>query len=162
MRVLFSDAVGISALLLLAACSDGSGASTLQRSNGVSPVRAPASKTAPDDGSHGGSNASPKPADPTPSSDPMPSTPDAGAGTPPVTPPATPPAPGTCGSPKCFGVGGFGGCKATDGAGATVTMACQDGACACFGGGQTTPTFAGAVKSADDARQLFLTNCDCR
>jgi hypothetical protein len=43
-----------------------------------------------------------------------------------------------------------------------VTMGCQDGACACFAGGQTTSTFAGDVKSPDDARQLFLTNCDCR
>jgi hypothetical protein len=159
MRVLLF-AAGASVLLLVA-CSDGAGASTLQRANDLSPARQPASKSTSNDGSHGGSNASPTPASPTPPSDPTPAT-DAGTGTAPTTPPATPPAPGSCASPKCFGLGGFGGCKATDSAGAAVTMGCQDGACACVAGGQTTSTFAGDVNSGDDARQLFLTNCDCQ
>jgi hypothetical protein len=40
-------------------------------------------------------------------------------------------------------------------------MGCQDGACACIVAGQTTTTFDGVVDSADDARDLFLTNCTC-
>jgi hypothetical protein len=48
-----------------------------------------------------------------------------------------------------------------DAAGDVVTMGCQDGACACFAGGQTTAVFDGDVNSADDARQLFLTSCGC-
>jgi hypothetical protein len=69
--------------------------------------------------------------------------------------------PGSCASPKCFGLAGIGGCKATGQDGALITMGCQDGACACLIGNQTTSTFDGDVATADDARQLFLTNCNC-
>lgn len=57
---------------------------------------------------------------------------------------------------------GVAGCKATDGAGVSVTMGCQDGACACLKGGQTTATFEGDASSAADASQLFLSSCDCK
>lgn len=141
--------------LLLAACSDAGDASSIRRrANSDSPASAAPSK-APNDGSMGGSSASPTPAPPP--SAPAPATPDGGA----TTPPATPAPAGSCANPKCFGVGGIGGCKATDGTGANVTMGCQDGACACLAGGQTTATFAGDVNSASDAAQLFLANCDC-
>lgn len=157
MRVLFIVALAALSLSLVA-CSGGSEDTTLRRA----PVNAPARSQAPS-GAGGGDDAttSTTPAPPpqgTPSDSSAPA-PDGGAGTPSA--PPSPPAPGSCGAPKCFGLGGFGGCKATDGAGITVPMACQDGACACLKGAQTTSTFEGDVTSADDARQLFLGNCDC-
>lgn len=144
---------------LLAACSDAGGGSPLRRrdSSGTDAVT-------PNDGSRGGSNASPMP-DPSPPSAPPaspvpPGAPDGGVTT---SPDAATPAPvGSCGTPKCFGVGGFGGCKATDSAGAEVTMGCQGGGCACRAAGHTTATFSGNVNSASDAAQLFLANCACK
>ena len=153
MRVLF--ALATSCGLLVGACSDAGGPSPIQRRASSSAAEPPRS---PSDGSQGGSNANPTPAPPAPSSDPAP-TPD--AGTAPPGPPLPPAPAGSCGNPKCFAAFGVGGCKATDGAGKSVTMGCQDGACACLTGGQTTATFEGDATNAAEASQLFLSNCDC-
>jgi len=156
MRVFFSALVATSALLL-AACSGGTEDGTLQRQPGSASSRTPAPGTGSGTKGTGGA---PGTSSPGPGSSPV--TPDAGAAPAPAPPaPAPAPAPGSCGDPKCFGVAGVGGCKATDGAGATVTMGCQGGACACVSGGQNTPAFDGDVNSAEDARQLFLINCTC-
>ena len=142
------------ALLGLVGCSDGTEESSLQRSQTRAPTRTPAS-------SKGTKSTDPTPSTtPHPSSSPVP-VPDAGATpTPAPAPVPTPPVPGSCGAPKCFGLAGVGGCKATDAAGDLVTMGCQDGACACLTGGQTT-NFDGDVNDVDDARSLFLVNCTC-
>lgn len=151
MHVLFMLATACG--VLLGACSDDGGASPIRR-RAETGTAAPA--RTPGDGSQGGSSASPTPAPPAPASDPAPA-PDAGP-----TPPTTPPAPaGSCGNPGCLAAFGVGGCKATNGAGTTVTMGCQDGACACLTGGQTTATFEGDATNAAEASQLFLSNCDC-
>ena len=144
------------AMLGLVGCSDGGEDSSLRRSQTPAPTRTPSS-------SKGTKSTDSAPsATPQPSSEPAPS-PDGGATSPaPVPAPApTPPAPGSCGAPKCFGLVGVGGCKATDSAGVLVTMGCQDGACECLADGQTTTTFDGDVNSVDDARSLFLVNCTC-
>ncbi|HSO36838.1 MAG TPA: hypothetical protein VLT33_30135 [Labilithrix sp.] len=155
MRVLFILA---SAALVLGACSDAGGPSPIRRR--ASSEATGGAEAQQSDGTPGGGANAPTPT-PAPSSDPSPGTPDAGSTTPSPTPP--PPAPaGSCGNPKCFAAFGTGGCKATDGAGASVAMGCQDGACACVSGGQTTATFEGTVNSAADASQLFLSNCDCQ
>ena len=151
MRVLFMLATACG--VLLGACSDDGGASPIRR-RAEAGTAAPA--RTPGDGSQGGSNGSPTPAPPAPASGPAPA-PDAGP-----TPPTTPPAPaGSCGNPRCLAAFGVGGCKATNGAGTTVTMGCQDGACACLTGGQTTATFEGDATNAAEASQLFMSNCDC-
>ncbi len=144
-------------MLGLVGCSGGTEDSTLPRSQTPAPSHAPAA-----------SNSTKSTGDTTPATTPPASTPDPtpapDAGTSPSpspAPPPAPPAPGSCGAPKCFGLAGVGGCKATDSAGDLVTMGCQDGACACLTGGQTTTTFDGDVTSADDARSLFLVNCTC-
>lgn len=156
MRVLFLLATlgGV----LVGACSGADGPSPIQHRASTDPPSTAQAPKSPSDGSQGGSNADPAPAPPaTPTpSDPPPVTPDAGGAT-------TPPAPaGACGNPKCFAAFGVAGCKATDGAGVSVTMGCQDGACACLKGGQTTATFEGDATSAADASQLFLSSCDCK
>ncbi len=143
--------------VLVGACSDADGPSPLRRRASNDPTSTAELPKSTSDGSQGGSNATPTPAPPaTPTpSDPPPATPDAGSTT-------TPPAPaGACGNPKCFAAFGLAGCKATDGAGASVTMACQDGACACLTGGQTTATTEGDPTNAAEAAQLFLASCDC-
>ena len=141
-------------MLSLAGCSGGPEDSTLQRSQTPAPTRLPASTK--------GTSGDTSPATTPPASTPDPSSsPDAGAPPPPAPKPTPPPVPGSCAAPKCFGLAGVGGCKATDSAGELVAMGCQDGACACVVGGQTTTTFDGDVNSADDARDLFLTNCTC-
>ena len=156
MRVSFAALVAGSAFLL-GACSDG-GENILRRQSSVAPERTPATNTS----KGGDDNAKPTPDPAPPSNTPAPSTappaPDAGA-------PATPkpaPTPGSCGAPKCFAAGGYAGCKGTGAAGDVATMGCQDGACACFAGHQTTATFDGAPASATEASQLFLANCDCQ
>ena len=157
MRVLFAAFLAGSALVV-SACSDG-GENILRRQSSVAPERTPASNTSK--GGDESAKPTPDPSPPPPSSTPAPNTspaPDAGA-------PATPkpaPTPGSCGAPKCFAVGGYAGCKATGVAGEVVTMGCQDGACACFAGHQTTARFDGAPAGADEASQLFLVNCDCQ
>jgi len=165
MRVFILPFAAMTALLL-AACSGGTEGSTLQRSRSASSTRAVQDTTESSGGAPSASAtppsapAAPPPSDPGPASD----TNDAGAATTPVPAPAPAPtsaAPGTCGNPKCLGGNGLAGCKATDGAGDLVTMGCQDGACACFVGDQATTEFDGDVNSADDAAQLFLTNCAC-
>lgn len=141
------------AMLGVVGCSDGTEGSSLQRSQTPSPTRMPAS-------SKGTKSTDAVPSTtPPPSSVPAPAS-DAGA-TPPPAPAPAPPVPGSCGAPACFGLAGIGGCKATDAAGDRVTMGCQDGACVCLTGGQTTTTFDGDVNSVDDARSLFLVNCTC-
>jgi hypothetical protein len=155
-RLLSAAAVVALAPAGLAACSDGPDDSPLQRSQTPAPTRSPASSKGTK--STGDTTPSTTP----PPSEPAPTPPAGSASAPAPAPPApTPPAPGSCGAPKCFGLAGIGGCKATDSAGDLVTMGCQDGACACLSGGQTTTTFDGDVNSADDARGLFLTNCTC-
>lgn len=151
MRVFFF--LGLSALSLsFAACSGGTEDTTLRRTpSSREGSQTPGGTTLPNETKS--DSTSPPPADPP--ADPSPPASDAGAPSP------TPPAAGSCGAPKCFGLGGFGGCKATDAAGQLVTMACQNGECLCLGGAQNTTTFAGDVASADDARQLFFTNCNC-
>jgi len=143
------------ATLGLVGCSGGTEDSTLQRQQ--TSTREPASSK----GTKSTGDTAPATTPPPSTPDPNPGSPDGGAAPTPTPAPApTPPAPGSCGAPKCFGLAGVGGCKATDAAGDLVTMGCQDGACACVAGGQTT-TFDGDVNSTDDARSLFLTNCTC-
>jgi hypothetical protein len=157
MSVLLARMVSLAATLALASlagCSGGPEDSTLQRSQTPAPTRLPASTKGTTSG-----DTTPATTPPASTPDPSPS-PDAGA-TPAPKPPPPPPVPGSCGAPKCFGLAGVGGCKATDSTGDLVAMACQDGACACVVGGQTTTTFDGDVNSASDARDLFLTNCAC-
>lgn len=140
--------------LALAGCSGGAEDSSLPRSQTQTPTRLPAS-----------SKGTKSTDDTAPATTPPPSTtpdaPDGGAAPSPAPTPPAPPEPGSCGAPKCFGLAGFGGCKATDAAGDLVAMGCQDGVCACTTAGQAATTFDGDVNSADDARGLFLTNCTC-
>jgi hypothetical protein len=156
MRVLFASLLAVSALGLVA-CSGGTEGSSLQRQRATgddgTPTASGGTKTS-------GSKTAPAPTAPesAPAPEPAPAMADAGAPPPPAPAPATP---SSCGAPTCFGLGGFGGCKATDSAGALVTMACQDGLCGCFAGGQTTATFDGDVNSSDQAAQLFVANCTC-
>jgi hypothetical protein len=166
MRVLFSPILVAATALLVTACSAGPEGTTLQRGRSASSSRSPEATTASAPGSGGGANGSSAapstPAPAAPSADTAPADGDAGPGTQPGSAPAPSTAAlGSCGNPKCVGANGFGGCKATDGAGDVVTMGCQGGACGCFAGGQTTATFDGDVTSADDAAQLFLVNCTC-
>ena len=176
MRV-FILAVALMTALILSGCSGGTEGSTLQRGRSASSTpTVEATNGSGSDAPGASSNASSTssspsaPAAPTapaaPDSSAASSANDAGAGATPGSAPAPSPAPapaalGTCGNPKCVGGNGLAGCKATDGAGDLVTMGCQDGACACFTGGQETTEFDGDVNSADDAAQLFLTNCTC-
>jgi hypothetical protein len=166
MRVLFSSLLVAAAALLVTACSGGADGATLQRGRSASSSRSPEATGASAPGAGGDANGSagppstPAPAAPAAGSAPVDS--DAGPGTQPAPAPAPSTAAlGSCANPKCVGANGFGGCKATDGAGDVVTMGCQGGACGCFAGGQTTATFDGDVTSADDAAQLFLLNCTC-
>lgn len=151
------------AALLVAACSGGAeDGTTLRRGQDVTSGK---ESKLPSDGSKGGSSDSPTPANTTPDSTPAPdpappSTPDGGVT--PTTPPATPATPGSCGDPKCFGFAGYGGCKATNGAGQSVAMACDETGCACVTGGKTTTTFEANVASGADAKTAFLGNCDCQ
>jgi hypothetical protein len=156
MRVLLVPVLAALSLSVVA-CSGGTEDSTLRRA-----PSSPARSQAPSSSGDTTSSATPGPSTPPgPAGSSTPSAPDAGSGTPaPPAPPAVP-APGSCGAPKCFGLGGFGGCTAKDAAGVTVTLGCQDGACACLKGALTTSAFEGDVLSADDARQLFFANCDC-
>ena len=156
--------------LILSACSGGTEGTTLQRGRSASTTpgveATSGTKAGASNESSNASSAAPSaPAAPTsPGSSAASTTSDAGTGATPApapAPPPTPAAPGTCGNPKCLGGNGLAGCKATDGAGDLVTMGCQDGACACFTGGQETIEFDGDVNSPDDAVQLFLTNCTC-
>jgi len=163
MRVLLLAPLAAAALLV-GACTGGSGDTTLRRSQDIESNESTPKK--PKDGSKGGSSDSPTPSSSTsdtsdPAPAPAPATPDAGGATP-TTPPATPAQPGTCGAPKCFGLGGFGGCKATDGAGDSVVLACNDQGCACLTANKTTSVFDGDVTSGEDAAQLFLANCACQ
>jgi hypothetical protein len=168
MRVFILPVAAMTALIL-SACSGGTEGTTLQRGRSASStpaVEAAAGAKGGASNASNASNASPTApsAPPPPDSSAASTTSDAGAGATPAPAPApapTPAAPGTCGNPKCLGGDGLAGCKATDGAGDLVTMGCQDGACACFTGGQETIEFDGDVNSADDAVQLFLTNCTC-
>lgn len=155
MRVFFF--AGFAALsFAAAACSGGTEDTTLRRSPGA-PARTQAPAGGGDDTSDEAPSSTPAstPSTPGDATSPAPS-PEGGAAT-----PAPPPAPGSCGAPKCFGLAGFGGCRATDGAGTLVTLACKDGACACLTGGQPTATFEGVVNSGEDARQLFVASCAC-
>jgi hypothetical protein len=152
----FTVAMAVAAGALgLVGCSGGDEDSSLQRSPTPAGSRVPASSK----GTKSSGDTAPA-ATPQSAPDPTPPAPDAGAAPAPAPAPA-PPAPGSCGAPKCFGFAGVGGCKATDAAGDLVAMGCQDGACACVVGGQTTTTFDGDVNSGDDARSLFLVNCTC-
>jgi len=154
-RLVSLGAIAAFTTLGLVGCSGGTEESTLRRSQTQAPTRLPASSKGTT------STGDTAPATTPPSTpDPTPAPADGGAAPPPAPTPA-PPAPGSCGAPKCFGLAGVGGCKATDSAGDLVAMGCQDGACACVVAGQTTTTFDGDVDSADDARSLFLTNCTC-
>ncbi len=84
---------------------------------------------------------------------------DAGAGVDASKPP--PAAPGACGTPKCFAIGGVCGCKATDSAGNTVKMGCQDGACACFdANGNDTNDFDSSCDDPASAAIAFQ-QCAC-
>jgi hypothetical protein len=166
MRVLFNPILVAAATLLVTACSGGSEGAVLQRGRSASSSRSPAATSAGATGSGGDANASSavpsQPAPAAPAADTAPADGDAGPGTQPAPAPAPSTAAlGSCANPKCVGANGFGGCKATDGAGDVVTMGCQGGACGCFAGGQTTATFDGDVTSADDAAHLFLLNCTC-
>lgn len=155
MRVLLLTAVAAAALTVVA-CSGGS-EDALRRSQDLTTTQAQPTTESNSTGESSTTSTTP-PASP-PDSDASPATPEGGA-----TPDgggAGTPAPGTCATPKCFGFGGFGGCKATDSAGASVVLACDNGGCACLTAGTTTSTFAGDVNSGDDAAQLFLANCDC-
>lgn len=166
MRVFIAAFVTATALLVTA-CSVGTEDTTLQRGRSASSARAPGGASGP---AAGDSNATSPPSSPAAPAPPPPpaanatATNDAGASTGPAsgtTPAPAPAALGSCGNPKCVGGNGLAGCKATDGAGDVVTMGCQDGACACFAGGQATAEFDGDVNSPDDAAQLFLANCTC-
>jgi hypothetical protein len=146
-------ALGTLAVAGLTGCSGAADDTSLPRSQSKAPTRLPTRAPA--------SSGDTTPTTTPPSSTPAPS-PDAGAAPAPApAPPATPPVPGSCAAPKCFGLAGVGGCKATDSTGALVTMGCQDGACACVAADQTTTTFDGDVTSGSDAHDLFLTNCTC-
>lgn len=159
MRVFITPLMAATALLV-AACSGGTEDSTLQRGRSASSTGAPTAGSATGSGSNASSTAGSAPAPaPPPAADTAPAGSDAGPAAP--APAPAPAALGSCGNPSCLGGGGLAGCKATDSAGDLVTMGCQDGACACFAGGQTTATFDGDVNSADDAVQLFLANCTC-
>jgi hypothetical protein len=160
MRVLLIAPLAAAALLV-AACSGGADdGMTLRRGQDITSGKE--SKT-PSDGSKGGSSDSPTPAPPDSTPDPAPSTPSTtDGGATPTTPPAPPATPGSCGDPKCFGFGGFGGCKATNAAGQSVVMGCDETGCACVTGGKTTTTFEAEVASGADAKTLFLGNCDCQ
>jgi hypothetical protein len=167
MRVFFSPMLFLAMIaLFVTACSSGSEGATLQRGRSASTSRSPEATGAGAAGSGGDANAASAapsmPAPAAPATDTTPADGDAGPGTQPAPAPAPSAAAlGSCANPKCVGANGFGGCKATDGAGDVVTMGCQGGACGCFAGGQTTATFDGDVTSADDAAQLFLLNCTC-
>ncbi len=105
------------------------------------------------------SNPDPSPpaAQPDPQSTPAQS--DAGAKIDASKPP--PAAPGSCGNPQCFAVGGVCGCKATDGAGNTVKMGCQGGACACFdANGNDTNDFDSSCEDPASAAIAFQ-QCAC-
>ncbi len=170
MRVFILPLAAMTALVL-SACSGGTEGTTLQRGRSASSTPAVEAANAASSGaSNASSTTSSSPSAPAapaaPDSNAASSANDAGAGATPgsAAPPApapVPAAPGTCGNPKCLGGNGLAGCKATDGAGELVTMGCQDGACACFTGGHATTEFDADVNSADDAAQLFLTNCTC-
>lgn len=163
MRVLLLVAMA----LLTVACSAGADSSPLRRSsdtkgsasNGTKTTQrddAPSTDDPPATNSGGGSTSTGTGA-PT-------STPSAPAPTPAPTTTSTPtpPAPaGACGNPKCVAFFGTGGCKATDTNGTTVVLGCDQGACTCITGNQQTSAFAGSVASPDDAKALFLANCDC-
>ena len=159
MRVLLV-AVLVGSAHLTAACSDAGDVSIRRSPSRDTASSAPAGSPATSTQTQAPPASPASPAS-TPQPDPAPATPAPVPTTTPAPPPATPPAPGSCGNPKCFAAGGFGGCKATDGTGATVTMGCEDGGCACFAGGQNTAAFEGDPNSSDDAAQLFLTNCGC-
>jgi hypothetical protein len=142
-------------MLGLVGCSGGTEDTSLRRSQTAAPAHLPASSKGTTSGDTAPSTTA------QPSSDPAPVLDGGAAPAPGPAPAPAPPVPGSCGAPKCFGLAGVGGCKATDSAGVLVTMGCQDGACACLAGGQTTTTFDGDVNSVDDARSLFLVNCTC-
>jgi hypothetical protein len=40
-------------------------------------------------------------------------------------------------------------------------LGCDQGACACLTGGQQTSAFAGNAATVEDAKALFIANCDC-
>ena len=77
---------------------------------------------------------------------------------------ATPPPPaaaGSCKNPKCFATQGLCGCKATDGAGNQIVMACQGGGCACLdGNGDDTNDFTATCDDQASAAQAFQ-QCAC-
>jgi hypothetical protein len=164
MRVSFATIV-IGTALLLTACSGGADGVTLQRGRSAASTRSPSATNAAGSGdsdSTASSTSASTPAPATPPADSAPPGSDAGTGTTPAPAPApAAPALGSCGNPKCFGLNGVGGCKATDSAGDEVTMGCHGGGCVCFTADQTTATFDGDITSADDAAQLFLTHCTC-
>ncbi len=110
-----------------------------------------------------GSTPAPPSSSPSPGNPPAPQTTpaqtDAGSMGDAAPPPAS--APGTCGKPKCAATGGLCGCKATDGAGHSVTMGCQGGACACFdANGNDTNDFASTCDDPVSAALAFQ-QCGC-
>lgn len=113
---------------------------------------APTTDDAPTPGpDQGGGSSAPAPA-PTTTPAPAPTT---------TTPTPAPAPAGACGNPKCVAFLGTAGCKATDTSGAAVVLGCDQGACACLTGGQQTSTFAANPATIDDAKALFIANCDC-
>lgn len=158
MRVSILLALAGSALFT-AGCSDAGISQIRRRADNETAETAKGS-----DGSKGGSNANPTPAPADSPVTPPPSTPSSpdGGATPAPTPDGggAPPANNTCTTPKCFGIGGYGGCKATDSAGNQIKMGCQTGDCACQGG--SNADFAGDVSSTNDAVQLFIAHCGCK
>ena len=96
--------------------------------------------------------------DPPPANDTPPPTTDAGSPAPPAPPT---PEPGSCGAPKCTGIGGVCGCSGQD-QGDKTLMGCSDGVCTCAG--KTFPDDGACGVLADKAAlaSLFAVNCNCQ
>ena len=156
MRVLLLVATA----LLTAACSSGPEGTGLRRSNTTGGKTssettssdrrgAPTTDDPPASGSDDGAG------EPAPAPAPTPTTSSSSPA------PAPPPLSGSCANPKCVGLLGTGGCKATDSSGASVVLGCDQGACACLTGGKQTTAFEGDAETVDDLKSLFFANCGC-
>jgi hypothetical protein len=150
--------------LLLAACSAnadpnslmGGGGRTRGYSTGDDQTSTP--KPKPAGSANNGSTPTPQPSSTTPP------TPTGSSSTPPPPPPPPPAPEGSCGNPKCAGISGLCGCRATDSAGNLVLLGCSDGSCVCTTLDQVTDgpvDEGGACGDQTQMKALFTSTCTC-